>query len=301
MSDSASRRAALLALAIVSLIWSYNWIVIKVVLHYVGPMTFSAQRYVLGTVVVFALLALRRESLKPTPWRETLWIGLTQSAGFQALIQLAVVHGGAGKSAMLTYTMPFWVIPLAWLMLGDRPSRREWAFISLAALGLIFVIEPWHGVGGLASALLAVGAGVCWALGTVLSKRLFMRHASITPLRLTAWQMLYGTVVLVVVAVFVHERAVQWTWPMLGALAYNGVLATGIAWVLWLFVVQRLSANISGLASLATPLLGVAFAWAILGEVPDAAEATGIVLMIIALFGVLRPRPTRAADTATSN
>ena len=91
MSDSASRRAALLALAIVSLIWSYNWIVIKVVLHYVGPMTFSAQRYVLGTVVVFALLVLRRESLTPTPWRETLWIGLAQTAGFQALIQLAVV------------------------------------------------------------------------------------------------------------------------------------------------------------------------------------------------------------------
>lgn len=295
MNDSASRRAALLALAGVSLIWSFNWIVIKVVLDYVGPMTFSAQRYMLGSVVVFILLAMRRESMQPTPWRDTMWIGLTQTAGFQALIQLAVVNGAAGKSALLTYTMPFWVIPLAWLMLGDRPSRREWAFMALAALGLIFVIEPWHGVGTLWSAVLAIGAGLCWAIGTVLSKRLFMRDASITPMRLTAWQMLYATIALMIIALCVHERAVDWTWQMLAALAFNGILASGVAWILWLFVVQRLPANVSGMASLVTPLLSIGFAWLILAEVPDAAEAVGIVLMIVALFGVLRPRSAGTA------
>lgn len=293
MSKSASRRTALLALACVSLIWSFNWIVIKVVLDYVGPMTFSAQRYLVGTVVVFVLLLVGRESMKPTPWRETLWIGLTQTAGFQALIQLAVIHGGAGKSALLTYTMPFWVIPLAWLMLGDRPNRREWGFIGLAALGLIFEIEPWHGGVGLISALLAIGAGLCWAIGTVLSKRLFMRDATVSPMRLTAWQMLYATVALVVIALCVPERPVDWSWPMLGALAYNGILASGLAWVMWLFVVQRLRANVSGLASLVTPLMSIGFAWLILAEVPDWSEATGIVLMIVALFGVLRPRAQR--------
>lgn len=289
MSAAASRRSALIALAILSLIWSSNWIVMKAVLTLIGPLTFSALRYVAGTAVLFLALTLRGERLTPTPWRDTVLIGLSQTTGFQALVQLALVTGGAGKTALLAYTMPFWVIPLAWVLLGDRPSARQWAFIALAAVGLVLVMEPWQGIGSAASALLALGGGACWGLGTVLAKRLF-RDAGVAPLQLTAWQMLIGTLGLVVLALCVHERTIIWSWPLYGALAYNGILSSGLAWVLWLLVVQRLPANVAGLASLVIPLLGVGFAWMLLGERPDAAESAGIVLMIVALTGVLRPR-----------
>jgi drug/metabolite transporter (DMT)-like permease len=288
MSQATARRGAIIALALLSVIWGFNWIVMKSVLVYVGPLTFSAMRYVFGTAVLFFVLVLRRESLAPTPWRDTLLIGLTQTTGFQLLVQIALLTGGAGKTALLAYTMPFWVIPLAWLVLGDRPALRQWLFIGIAALGLVLVLEPWRGVGSALSALLALAGGMCWAISTVLSKRLFHK-APISPLRLTAWQMLYGTIVLVVIAACLHERSTQWSPVLIGALVYNGVLSSGLAWAMWLFVVQRLPASVAGLASLITPLVGVAFAWVLLGERPDAAESAGIVLMFVALFGVLRP------------
>ncbi len=291
MNDSASRRGALIALGAVSLIWSYNWIVMKVVLAYIGPITFSALRYAIGTAVIFALLALRRESMAPTPWRATIGIGVAQTTGFQALVQLALVAGGAGKTALLAYTMPFWVIPLSWWLLDERPGLRQWLFIAVAAGGLVLVLEPWQGLGSAVSALLALAGGACWAIGTVLAKRTF-RDARISALRLTAWQMLVGTTGLIVLALCVHERSIDWSWTLLGALAYNGILSSGLAWALWLLVVQRLTANLAGLASLVTPLLGVGFAWALLGERPDAAELAGIAFLIVALFGVLR-KPAR--------
>jgi drug/metabolite transporter (DMT)-like permease len=291
MKSLAAQRSALIALALLSVIWSFNWIVMKAVLAYVGPLTFSAMRYVFGTAVLFLLLRLRGESLAPTPWRGTLIVGLTQTTGFQLLVQFALVTGGAGKTALLAYTMPFWVVPLAWLVLGDRPAARHWICIGVAALGLVLVLEPWRGVGSALSALLALGGGVCWAIGTVSAKRLFFHNAAITPLRLTAWQMLYGTVLIVAIAACLGERAIEWSPTLIGALVYNGVLSSGIAWAMWLFVVQRLPANVAGLASLITPLLGVGFAWALLGEKPDAAEGAGIALLIVALFGVLRPAP----------
>ena len=65
-----------------------------------------------------------------------------------------------------------------------------------------------------------------------------------------------------------------------------------MAWALWLFIVQRLPANVAGLASLITPLVGVLCAWALLHEQPDAAESIGIAVIGVALFGVLRPRRT---------
>ena len=289
MTETASRRSALIALAILSLIWGFNWIVMKSVLVYIGPLTFSALRYVFGSAVLFFVLGLRGESLAPTPWRDTILIGIAQTTGFQILVQLALVTGGAGKTALLAYTMPFWVIPLAWALLGDRPRALHWVCIGVAGVGLLLVLEPWKGGVDALSALLALGGGACWAIGTVLSKRLF-HNGAISPLRLTAWQMLIGTIGLVVLALCVHERAIVWAPSLIGALIYNGVLSSGLAWALWLFVVQRLPASVAGLASLITPLVGVGFAWILLGEHPDAAETAGIALMIVALFGVLRPR-----------
>lgn len=288
MTAAAARRQALIALAAMSLIWSFNWVVMKRVLQYIGPIDFCALRTLFGTAMLFLLLGWRRESFAPTPWRDTILIGLAQTTAFQLLVQMSLVGGGAGKMALLAYTMPFWVVGFAWLLLGDAPTRRQWRLVGVAALGLLLVIEPWQGLGTLTSSLLALAGGACWALATVMNKRLFQR-AEATPLRVTAWQSLVGAIVVGIVALFTHERAIEWTSELAGALAYNGVLGSAIAWALWLFVVDRLPAGSAGVASLVTPLLGVLLAWLLLGEAPDAAEGVGIVLIAIALFGVLRP------------
>jgi drug/metabolite transporter (DMT)-like permease len=274
-----------------SLIWSFNWIVMKRALHYIGPFDFSALRTLFGTALLFLLLAFRGESLAPTPLRSTILIGLAQTGAFQLLVQMALVEGGAGKMALLAYTMPFWVVAFAWLLLGERPTLRHWLFIALAAAGLVLVMEPWRAIGGLRSCALALAGGACWGLATVLTKRSFQR-GTVSPLRLTAWQSLFGAVVVALVAMLVPERAIEWSSELVAAVAYNAVLGSAIAWALWLFVVERLPAGVAGMASLATPLLGVLLAWALLGEVPDADEAVGIGLIALALGGVLRPRAT---------
>ncbi len=288
MEPVSARRQALIALALMSLIWSFNWIVMKRALQYIGPLDFSALRTLFGTVLLFALLWWRGESRAPTPLRDTILIGLAQTAAFQLLVQMSLVEGGAGKMALLAYTMPFWVIAFAWVLLGERPVPRHWIFLAIAAVGLLLVMEPWRAIGGLRSCALALTGGACWGLATVLTKRLFQRSA-VSPLRLTAWQSLFGAIVVVIVALLVPERPIEWSSELTGAVAYNAVLGSAIAWALWLFVVERLPAGVAGVASLATPILGVLFAWGLLGEVPDVDEAIGIALIGIALAGVLRP------------
>ncbi|HEY8229899.1 MAG TPA: DMT family transporter [Rhodanobacteraceae bacterium] len=282
----APERAAWIGLVILTIVWSLNWTVMKVATHYSGPFTFSAQRYVIGTVVLFALLALRRNSLKPTPWLPTILIGLTQTMAFQALAQWALVSGGAGKTALLAYTMPFWVVPLAWWWLHEKPGFTRWLCIVIAAAGFVCVVEPWRPLGAPHSIALALLAGLAWAVATVLSKRLFQQHPEVTPLRLTAWQMLAGTVGLIIVALVTPQRPVEWTGTYIAALLYNGLLSSGVCWVLWALVVHRLSANVAGLTSLAVPVAGVLFAWGLLQEQPSTPEWVGIVLIGMALLAL---------------
>ncbi|MGH8161365.1 MAG: DMT family transporter, partial [Gammaproteobacteria bacterium] len=138
-------RVVWFALLVLVVIWGFNFTVMKVAMEYSGPFTFSAQRYALGTLILFTLLAFRCRELKPPPWGPTILIGLCQTAGFQALMQCALVSGGAGKVALFVYTMPFWVVSLAWWWLHEKPGPMRWACIALAALGLLCVIAPWSG------------------------------------------------------------------------------------------------------------------------------------------------------------
>ncbi len=60
------------------------------------------------------------------------------------LAQWALMSGGAGKVAILSYTMPFWVVVMAALFLGERMRRWQYIAIGVACMGLILVLQPWQ-------------------------------------------------------------------------------------------------------------------------------------------------------------
>ena len=280
-----SQRSAVLALLATVVIWAYSWIVMKQALRYAGAFDFAALRYLLGALLLFALLALTRQSLRPPPLLLTVAIGLCQTAAFQGLEQWALLDAGAGRVALLAYTMPFWAVLLAWLLLRERPAPRHWLGLALAALGLLCIIEPWRGLGHGGSTALAIGGGVAWAAGTVLSKRMFQRHAP-SALNLVAWQMLVGALALGVAAWQLPQRPIAWNWTFVGLLGYSAVLASSVAWWLWSIVLQRLPTTLASLSSLGVPLLSALLAWLLLHERPTPMEGVGMLLVLLGLLAV---------------
>lgn len=269
------------ALAALTLIWGCNWVVMKVALADAAPTDFAALRAGLGTVALFAVLALTRSRLAPIQWRSTLVLGLLQTTGFFGLVAFALEGGAVGKSAVLAYTMPFWTLLLAALFLGERVRGLQWPAIALAFIGLIFILAPWNERLGAGDSLYALGAAVCWAASMVIVKRMNLEGGDL--LNVSAWQTLAGACGLAVIAVAIPSEPVQWTGSFALALAYNAVFATALAWLLWLFALSRLPAGVTGLAVLATPVVSILAAWLTFGELPEPWEAAGMALILIAL------------------
>lgn len=272
----------LVALGFLALLWGYNWVVMKVAMQYVGPMDFAALRGVFGAVLLFGVLWLVGAPLKPTHVAKTALLGLFQTAGFVGLISWALNIGAAGKSAVLGYTMPFWVIVFGWPFLPDRLRGWQWPAAGLILAGLLLVLELWEGGGNQTASLLALGAGVSWAISVIVFKRIPV-HTRNELLSVTAWQMVFGMLPLVAIALLVDERPIVWSGYFIGALVYNGVGGMAIATLLWLYILQRLPATISGLNALAVPIVGVIAAWVQLGERPSVAEGAGMVLILCGL------------------
>jgi drug/metabolite transporter (DMT)-like permease len=295
-----SRDLGVLALALLALIWGYNWIVMKIGLGYVQPFTFSALRTFLGALSLFALLIAMRRSLRPPPLGYTIVIGLLQTTGFLGLLMWALESGGAGKTSVLTYTMPFWLLLLAWAFLGERLRGVQWPAVALALAGLVLILQPWD-LQGSSSSALAVAAGFCWAASAVVVKKLQKRH-EVDVLSLTTWQMLFGSLPLVLVAAITWQGGLEWTAAFVWALVYVVVLGNALASFLWLFGLRHLSAGAAGIATLASPVIGVTAAWIQLGERPTAGEAAGMAciigaLAIVTVRGVIAERGGAATPT----
>ena len=281
LSTARAARLGVVSLAALAFIWGYGWVITKVGLEYAQPFTFAAIRTPLSALSLFALLVVLRRPLRPRAFKLTLAVGLLQTTGFAGLAIWALESGAAGRVAVLTYTMPFWLLLMASMFLGERMRGLQWLAVALAFTGMVLVLAPWNLAGSLAS-FLAVASGFTWAASAVVAKVLHRRH-QVDILSLTAWQMLLGSVPLIVIAALTWRTAPVWNAAFVVSLAYNVLLANALAWVLWLYTLRVLPAGEAGFGTLAIPVVGVLAAWLQLGERPSLVEGIGMGLVIGAL------------------
>jgi len=102
-------------------------------------------------------------------------------------------------------------------------------------------------------------------------------------LPLTAWQLLLGSIPLLIFAFVARPQPITWAPTLIWALVYNAIPATALAWLLWLYALHELPAGMAGMGTLLTPLVGVGAAWIQLGEQPQSIEAGGMILVFAGL------------------
>jgi drug/metabolite transporter (DMT)-like permease len=288
------------ALVVLVLIWGYAWVAMKVGLRHSHPFDFAALRVGLGAAILFGVLLARSQPLALPSYRMAFVLGMLQVALFVVLANFALLHGDTGRTSVLVFTMPFWMIVFAHFIIGERMRGLQWVAVGLAFAGLMLIVAPWQltNIGG---SLLAVVAGSVWAISAVLSKRW---PTPADPLVFTAWQLLFGFLALGIVALIHTHEPIRWTTDFILALAFSSILATAIGWWLWTYVLARTPAGIAGLNALGIPVVAVLGSAIQLGERPPPVELAGMLaiasaLALLAWLGMNRgqiPRPAERND-----
>ncbi|HEY0664880.1 MAG TPA: EamA family transporter [Gallionella sp.] len=267
-----------LGLFILSVTWGYTWVLAKQALEYAPPFAFAAERSVGAALALLIALRLLGRPLGLAAPGPTLVIGLFQITGFILFSTWALVEGGPGKTAVLIFTMPIWTLLLAWLVLGERIRGAQWLAAASTLAGLLLIIEPWNLHTSLLSKFLGVMAALCWAIGTVLIKRLRAAQP-VDLLSLTTWQMLLGAVPLVLLALAIPERPTDWSAAYIGILAFMSVVSTAFCWWLWITLLDRVPAWEASLSVLGTPVVAIVSARFAMGEDFSRGEVAGILLI----------------------
>ncbi|WNW09935.1 DMT family transporter [Pseudomonas sp. DTU_2021_1001937_2_SI_NGA_ILE_001] len=258
----------LLVLAIV--IWGANWPVMKAGLQHISPVWFAAVRFAAGAACLFAL-QLATGSLRVPQRRDLpliLSVGLLQMLTFTVLGAMAMTQVPAGRSAVLAYTTPLWVTPLAVSFFGERLSRRQLAGTLLGGIGVGVLFNPltldWHDSALLKANLMLIAASLCWALCI-----LHMRHSrpAASAYQLAPWQMLTATVPLLGLAYALEGpftgdgSATLWQ-----IMLFMGPLATAFCFCAVNAASMWLSSTSMSTAMLGVPVVGLLMSVAFMGE-----------------------------------
>jgi probable blue pigment (indigoidine) exporter len=293
----ATGTALLTVLAPVS--WGTTYVTITELLPAGRPLLVAAMRVAPAAVVLLAagLLVSRWRPRGADLWR-TAALGACNFGVFFPLLVVAVYRLPGGVAAAVGGLQPLLVAGLTWAVAGARPRRLDVAVGCVAVLGVaLVVVRPGAGLDPV-GVLAAAGANVSFSLGVVLTKRF---PAPPNRLAATGWQMLAGAAVLVPLAAAVEGAPPPVTAESLAGFAYLGLVATALAFVVWLDGVRRLPVPAPPLLGLAAPVTGAAAGWALLGEALSPLQLAGFVVTVGAIaHGATAGRTAGATATATS-
>jgi drug/metabolite transporter, DME family len=261
------------------------------------PLLIGAVRMAVAAILLLtgALLVTHQVTIARADLGRCLAMGVCMTV-FQAAYFTAVTMTGIAVTALIAIcSAPLMIAALAAGLLGERLTARVLGALALGVGGTALLVAgpaagPAAADGFLIGALLALTAGLAYALYVIIAKSALARNS---PLPLTALTFM--------VAAILSLPALAWSrapgdqiargWPWL---LYIGAVATAAAYALYTSGLRRVPASVAGIVSLLEPLTATLLGVLVFGERLGAAGAVGAVLLLSAVALLIGPGPAGA-------
>jgi inner membrane transporter RhtA len=239
-----------------------------------GPLGVTGLRLAWAGVL---LVVLVRPRLRHFTRRDLLACGAlgAVTASLMLLFMLAVARIPLGTASALEF-----LGPLAVSLCGPGNGRRRWA--APAAIGVVLLTQPWHGGIDPAGVAFALAAAACWGAYILLTQHVGDRVTGLTGLAVS--MPVAGTIAMLVAGPSLSRV----TWQLLGIMLALAVLHPVVPFSLEFLALRRLTASAFGTLMSLEPAIALLAGLLVLGQVPRAPAAAGIILVVTAGIGATR-------------
>lgn len=280
-------KAILLAL-FVTFLWSTSFVIIKIGLAEIPPLTFAGLRYSIAFICLLPLAFTKKNSAEFKKFGKNDWIKLliygllfivfTQGAMFTGLLFLPAVS----VSLWLNFT-PLVVAVMAIVLINERPTILQWSGVVLFIIGILAYFFPIVLSENQEIGLIVMTIGVLANSGSAVLGRSINREAKINPLVVTIISMGIGSIILLIAGIIIQGL------PSISLqnglyLLWLAVINTSLAFTIWNYTLRTLSAMESSIINGTMLIQIAALAWIFLGEAITLQEGIG---MLIAASGAV--------------
>ena len=281
-----------------TLLWSSAFISARYLMGSVpprlDPMSLVFYRFLIGSILVFAMAKVRGDSLKLRSASEIRQV-IAVSFFLYFLMSYLNFYGqrtaSATTAALFLESGPALIVIIWKLLRGKSTSRAEIGAVIAGLIGCMMVLNIisadgiHYTTGSWLGELSLLGAAISWVIGSVYGQELMRSERR---LALTGWcQVFAGAMVLPAALCNVSGIIIPTGWDAWGAIVLIGIFPTGLAFVAWSAAMPRLALwKLSMLQNL-TPIFTLFGAWLLLGERPTGFNFAGIVLVLAGLSAAI--------------
>ncbi len=306
----AGLRRVWLPLGIVYLVWGSTYLGIRLAIDTIPPLLMAGVRFSVAGAVLYAFSIGRGESRRdrpgPAQWTAAFLIAALLLVGGNGGVVLAERSIPTGIAALLVATVPLWMAIIDRVFFGHRLYRLTVVGL-LVGFGGVALLLGWQGGHiDLRGALLGLLAPICWASGSVFSRR---ARLPVRPMVATAMQMLCGGALFLAAGTAagelgrVHLSAISTT--SLLALAYLTVFGSLVAFSAYVYLLRSAPLTLVSTYAYVNPVVAVGLGALVLGEhvtlrtlIAGGVIVGAIALIVSARFTPAEPRPAPRAAPA---
>lgn len=250
--------------------WGLSWPMMKLAMYHIPPLWMGDIRMFLGAIILFILLAMTNKKI--TLLRQEipllLSVGIGQMGLFTALMNLGLSRVEAGRSAILVFTTPLWITPIAVFFFKEKINFLTLVGLIVGIIGVAWLFNPftfhWLNQTQLYGNGMLLLASMVWG-GVILHIRFGVHHRS--PLELLPWQMVIGGLFMAIIGlIFEPYPQISWSWSLLGEMSYLILIATVFGFWGVIELNKQLPAVTSSFLLLGVPVIGLLSSSLILGE-----------------------------------
>lgn len=264
-----------------AVLWGSAPVMTKVALGSLTPFVLSSVRWSISLAVLGGML--RRSGDRPLLDRRVAAIALFGLVAFTVCFTFGVQRTTAANATLIGAATPMLIALLAAATLGESISRVRGVGIALSIAGVSVIVAGASLDASLLGNLLVAGSAVCWAIFTVLNRRIVARQ---DPLAVTAGIALFG------LAVFVPAAGVELSsqgiptfgWGTVAATVYLALGPSLAAYLLYGQALSRLPAGQVAVWGNLAPVVGIAAAALALGEPITRLQVAGGALVLAGVW-----------------
>jgi len=288
-------RRGYLALITLALIWGAAFLFIKLAVRDVSPATLVFARSFFGALTLGVIFAVRRQTPFPAGTRSRMLPFLTMAIVGSLIPWGAIAFGeqsiSSALASILNATTPLWTAVFAyWVTPAERPSRLNYLGVAIGFLGTGILIAPdliGQPLRATTIGTLAVAGAACsYAVSALVQRR---RLRGVSPLQVGFWQLAL-TAPLALAAALPTVGATHLHLASIAAMLFLGVGGSGIAFLLYYFMMNTLGATRATTVTFLLPVTAVFWGASLLRETITISILAGMVVILLGVFLTSRPR-----------
>ena len=287
-----------LAFLSIYLIWGSTYLLNKIAVGQLAPFMLAGVRFLTASLLMFIIVKITKKSLRVNlvQLRNTAIAGFLFLAIGNGVVVWALSYVDSGLTALTIASQPLIVLLLLWVLERRKIKLFSWVGVFVGLLGMYLLISQNQissSPESLKGILMIIGCVITWGYASI-----FVGKAELPKNYLvnTAYQMLFGSLWLILMSIIKNERwisPINWQlnvqWAMLGLIIFGSI----VAFTSFNYLLKIVSPEKVATSTYINPIVAMILGYFVLKETISTQSIIAAVILLTGVYFINMKRDPR--------